>query len=144
MLSPATRATTDYKVCRTARYSRLARPRDIRSLVSHEIIVFVTTPNSDEANQIANALVSEQLAACVNIVPLVESIYRWEGEVKRDSEALMIIKTTNDRYTELESRVKELHSYSTPEIIALRIEHGSSDYLEWLRHSTVNNEPSKV
>jgi len=112
--------------------------------VRHEIIVLVTTPNSDEANQIANALVSTQLAACANIVPLIESIYRWEGEVKRDNEALMIIKTTDDRYPELERRVKELHSYGTPEIVALRIERGSSDYLEWLRHSTTNREPSKV
>ena len=112
--------------------------------MSHEIIVLVTTPNTAEASKIANALVSQQLAACVNIVPLIESIYRWKGEVKCDSEALMIIKTTADRYSELERRVKELHSYSTPEIVALRIERGSSDYLEWLRDSTVDNETSKV
>ena len=105
--------------------------------MSDEIIVLVTTPNSDEAGLIAKALVSEQLAACVNIVPLIESIYRWEGEVKRDSEALMIIKTTDDRYPELERRVKELHSYTTPEIVAIRIEQGSEDYLAWLRKSTV-------
>ena len=105
--------------------------------MSHEIIVFVTTPNSDEANRIANALVSEQLAACVNIVPLIESIYRWEGEIKRDSEALMIIKTTDDRYVELERRVKELHSYTMPEVIALEIELGSEDYLKWLRDSVL-------
>jgi periplasmic divalent cation tolerance protein len=103
--------------------------------VSHEIIVLVTTPNSDEANRIANALVAEQLAACVNIVPLIESIYRWEDEIKRDSEALMIIKTTDDRYAELERRVKELHSYTTPEVIALEIEQGSAEYLKWLRDS---------
>jgi periplasmic divalent cation tolerance protein len=105
--------------------------------VSHEIIVFVTTPNSDEANRIANALVSTKLAACVNIVPAIESIYRWEGEIKRDSEALMIIKTTDDRYVELERRVKELHSYTMPEVIALEIERGSEDYLKWLRDSVL-------
>jgi periplasmic divalent cation tolerance protein len=105
--------------------------------VSHEIIVLVTTPNSDEANLIANALVAEQLAACVNIVPLIESIYRWEGEVKRDSEALMIIKTTNDRYAQVERSVKELHSYTTPEVIALGIERGSKEYLKWLRDSVL-------
>jgi periplasmic divalent cation tolerance protein len=99
-------------------------------------MVFVTTPNSDEANRIANALVAEQLAACVNIVPLIESIYRWEGEVKRDSEALMIIKTTNDRYAELERSVKALHSYTTPEVIAIKVERGSEQYLSWLREST--------
>jgi len=104
--------------------------------MSHELIVFVTTSDNDEAARIAEALVSERLAACVNIVPTIESIYRWEGKVTHDREALMIIKTTDERYPELERRVKHLHSYSTPEVIALRIERGSSDYLEWLRNST--------
>ena len=104
--------------------------------MSHEIIVFVTASNRDQASRIATALVSEQLAACVNIVPLIESIYRWEGEVKSDSEALMIIKTTNDRYAHVERSVKQLHSYTTPEIIAIRIEQGSEDYLAWLHKST--------
>lgn len=105
--------------------------------MSHEIIVLVTTPNTAEASRLANALITERLAACVNIVPLIESIYRWEGEVKRDSEALMIIKTTNDRYAEVERRVKELHSYSTPEVIAIEIERGSEEYLSWLRQSVL-------
>jgi len=108
--------------------------------MSHEVIVFVTTANSDEAARIADALVSERLAACVNIVAAVESIYRWEGKVTRDSEALMIIKTTDERYPELERRVKELHSYSTPEVVALRIERGSEQYLNWLRDSTATDE----
>ncbi len=108
--------------------------------MSHELIVFVTTPNNGEAARIAEALVSERLAACVNIVAAVESVYRWEGKVTRDSEALMIIKTTEERYFELESRVKELHSYSAPEVVALRIERGSEQYLNWLRDSTANDE----
>ncbi|MEK6410524.1 MAG: divalent-cation tolerance protein CutA [Acidobacteriota bacterium] len=78
--------------------------------------------------------------ACVNIVPAIESIYHLEGKVTRDSETLMIIKTTDDRYPELERRVKELHSYSTPEVIAMRIERGSEQYLQWLRDSTPNDE----
>lgn len=98
--------------------------------------MFVTAPNSEEARQIANALVSERLAACVNIIPLIESIYRWEGRVTSDSEALMIIKTTNERYAQVERRVKELHRYSTPEIVAIPIERGSHEYLDWLRKST--------
>lgn len=101
-----------------------------------ELIVFVTTASSLEASRIAEALVSERLAACVNIVESIQSIYRWEGKVTRDNEALMIIKTTSRRYADLERRVKELHSYTTPEVIAVRIERGSESYLKWLREST--------
>jgi periplasmic divalent cation tolerance protein len=108
--------------------------------MSHELIVFVTTPNNDDAAKIAEALVSERLAACVNIVAAVESIYLWEGKVTRDSEALMIIKTSDQRFDELEQRVRQLHSYSTPEVVALRIERGSEQYLNWLRDSTATDE----
>lgn len=108
--------------------------------MSHEIIVLVTTPNSDEASRIADALVTKQLAACVNIVPSIQSIYRWEGKVARDQESLMIIKSTEERYAELERLVKELHSYTTPEVVALKIERGSEQYLKWLRESTEQDE----
>lgn len=103
--------------------------------MDRELIVLVTTPNNEEASRIAEALVSERLAACVNIIPAIESIYRWEGKVTRDSESLMIIKTTDERYAELELRVKQLHSYATPEAVAFKIERGSSEYLVWLRES---------
>ena len=103
--------------------------------MSHELLVLVTAPNEDEARRIANALVEERLAACVNIVGAIESVYRWEGQVTTDRETLLIIKTTDDRYEDLEQRVKELHSYSTPEVIAFKIERGSSEYLSWLRDS---------
>ena len=108
--------------------------------MSDELIVLVTTSNAEEAARIADVLVSERLAACVNIVPGIESIYRWEGKVTRDHESLMIIKTTAERYDELERRVKELHNYSTPEVIALKIERGSEQYLSWLRDSTVSDQ----
>lgn len=101
-----------------------------------ELVVFVTTATHEEAANIADALVTERLAACVNIIPAIESIYRWEGEVKRDRESLMIIKTTAERYADLERRVKELHSYSTPEVVVLSIEGGSAEYLAWLRESS--------
>jgi periplasmic divalent cation tolerance protein len=104
-------------------------------VISHELLVLVTAPNEDEARRIANALVEERLAACVNIVGAVESVYRWEGQVTTDRETLLIIKTTDERYQELERRVKELHSYTTPEVIAFKIERGSSEYLSWLRDS---------
>lgn len=107
--------------------------------MSQELIILVTTPNNEEATRIAEALVSERLAACVNIVAAIDSIYSWEGEVVRDTESLMIIKSTEERYLALEARVKELHSYSTPEVVALRIEAGSEQYLKWLNDSTAAN-----
>ncbi|HJQ22820.1 MAG TPA: divalent-cation tolerance protein CutA [Blastocatellia bacterium] len=99
------------------------------------LIVLVTAPNVEEASRIADALVGGRLAACVNIVGGIESVYRWEGRVARDSEVLMIIKTTDARYAELEAQVKALHSYTTPEVIALRIERGTEAYLQWLGES---------
>src|SRR5215510_16111364 len=99
--------------------------------MTRELLVLVTTSTKDEAAKIADSLVAEQLAACVNIVDSIESVYRWEGKIVRDAEALMVIKTTDERYGDLERRVKELHSYSTPEVIAMKIERGSSEYLAW-------------
>jgi periplasmic divalent cation tolerance protein len=104
--------------------------------MNNYFVVLVTTPDPDSAEKIASALVEERLAACVNIVPAVRSIYRWEGKVTRDAESLMIIKTTAERYAAAELRIKELHSYTTPEVIALRLEAGSAAYLEWLSGST--------
>lgn len=104
--------------------------------MGNELIVLITAPGEDEGRQIANALVEEGLAACVNIVAAIESTYRWEGRVTTDRETLLIIKTTDKRYAELEQRVKQLHSYSTPEMIAIKIERGSAEYLTWLRNAT--------
>ena len=108
--------------------------------MTQELVVLVTTSTRDEASAIAGALVSERLAACVNIVSAIESVYRWEGNITRDIETLIIIKTIDDRYPELERRVKELHSYSTPELIALKIERGSEQYLNWLREASRDDE----
>jgi periplasmic divalent cation tolerance protein len=106
--------------------------------MSDELIVLVTTPEDDTADRIADALVKERLAACVNIMPGIHSVYRWKGEVARDRESLMIIKTTAARYADLEARVKQLHSYTTPEVIAVRIDRGSAEYLDWLAESTTS------
>jgi len=103
--------------------------------MSGEIIVLVTSANGDEASKIAEALVRERLAACVNIISDVESVYRWEGKVARDREMLLVIKTTADRYSEIEQRIHKLHSYSTPEVVAIPIQQGSANYLTWLRES---------
>jgi periplasmic divalent cation tolerance protein len=104
-------------------------------MTSNALIVLVTVPNVEEASRIADALVGARLAACVNVVSGIESVYRWEGKVARDSEVLMIIKTTDDRYAELEGQIKSLHSYTTPEVIAIKIERGSEAYLKWLGES---------
>ena len=103
--------------------------------MNQELIAFVTTANHEEALRLAENLVSERLCACVNILPAIESVYSWEGKVSKDQETLLIIKTTGERYEELQRRILELHSYTTPEIIAAKIERGSNAYLEWLRQS---------
>ena len=100
------------------------------------IVVFVTCGSEEEALKIANALVEEHLAACVNLVSPVRSIYRWEGKIWDEKEWLLIIKTQKQRFEELEKKVKSLHSYSVPEIISLPIVEGSSSYLNWLEEMT--------
>jgi periplasmic divalent cation tolerance protein len=100
------------------------------------ILVLVTCGSEEEALKIAKALVGEHLAACVNIISPIRSIYRWEGEVWDEKEWLLIIKTQKQRFEELESNVKVLHSYSVPEIISLPITEGSSAYLNWIRENT--------
>jgi periplasmic divalent cation tolerance protein len=100
------------------------------------VLVLVTAPSEEEAAKMAKALVEERLAACANIVKGVRSIYRWEGEVQDDPEVLMLIKTTGERFEALKSRVKALHSYSVPEVIALPIVKGLEAYLEWIGEST--------
>ncbi len=101
-----------------------------------EIVVFVTTGSRDEGERIANALVTEQCAACVNVVGPVRSIYRWEGKVQHDDEWLLIIKTRAALFGALAARVLALHSYETPEVIAVPITAGSEAYLDWLRDAT--------
>lgn len=104
--------------------------------MSDPIIVLVTCGSEEEALKIANALVEGHLAACVNLVAPIRSIYRWEGRIWDEKEWLLIIKTQKDRFEELEKKVKSLHSYSVPEIVSLRIVEGSSSYLNWLEEMT--------
>jgi periplasmic divalent cation tolerance protein len=101
--------------------------------MSESLVVFVTCGSEEEALKIAHALVEERLAACVNLVSSIRSIYRWEGKIWDEKEWLLIIKTQAARFEDLEKRVKSLHSYSLPEIIALPIIKGSSSYLNWLK-----------
>ena len=96
------------------------------------IVVLMTAASQDEASRIAEMLVAERLAACVQILPEVESVYRWQGEVKREKEVLLLAKTVRSRFEELESRVRALHSYETPEIVAVPVTDSSAPYLAWL------------
>jgi periplasmic divalent cation tolerance protein len=100
--------------------------------MSDAIVVFMTSANADEARRIANELVERQLAACVQILPEIESVYRWHGEVQRDKEILLLAKTTAARFDDLERAVREIHSYDTPEIVAVPIAHVSEPYRAWL------------
>jgi periplasmic divalent cation tolerance protein len=95
-------------------------------------VVLVTVGSETEARTIARALVEERLAACINIIPGLTSIYRWEGQVCEDREFLLLIKTQGEKVTELRDRIGHLHSYAVPEVIALPIFAGSARYLEWL------------
>ena len=96
----------------------------------------MTAANGEEAARLADMLVGAQLAACVQIMPEMESVYRWQGRVERQSEILLLAKTTTRKFEELEREVRALHSYETPEIIAVPITAGSSPYLQWLIETT--------
>lgn len=97
-------------------------------------IVLATCPDAETATRIARALVEEGLAACVNILPPMQSIYKWKGAVETASEQLLIVKITAGRFAAVHDRIKGLHSYELPEIIAVPIVAGSPDYLAWLNH----------
>ena len=98
-------------------------------------VVFVTGPEADTLRSIGRVLVEEGLAACVNIVPGITSVYRWEGETRADSEALAIIKTTEGCVQAARLRVAELHPYDVPEFLAIEVAEGSPAYLGWVRES---------
>jgi len=96
------------------------------------LVVLVTVPSREVGEDIAASLVTERLAACVNILGPVRSVYRWKGELCRDDEHLLLIKTVAGRYAALEERVPDLHPYEVPEIIALPVGAGSRAYLDWV------------
>lgn len=106
------------------------------------IVVFMTTASREEALQLAEMLVDKGLAACVQILPEMESVYRWQGKVERQPEVLLIAKTLNSKFADLESAVRALHSYENPEIVAIPLTAGSAPYLKWLSAST--SEPEQT
>jgi periplasmic divalent cation tolerance protein len=104
------------------------------------VVVLVTTGSAEEAQRIGRALVTEQLAGCVNVVGPIRSIYRWQGAVEEAEERLLIIKARAADLAALEARVRALHSYDVPEVLALPVTAGSEDYLAWLAGATVRGD----
>ncbi len=100
------------------------------------IVVFVTAPSEKEGEKIAQALLKDRLAACVNIVPGLKSVFRWKGKISTEDEVLLLIKTKDTLFERLKKRVIELHSYDVPEVIALGILAGNEKYLDWVEKET--------
>lgn len=100
------------------------------------IVILITAPALDKGEEIARALVTEGIAACVSIIPRITSVYRWEGKVCEDEEVLLLVKSPENLFPRIRDRVKSLHSYDIPEIIALPVIDGLPDYLEWLKNAT--------
>ena len=103
---------------------------------SEFIVVYITAPSLEEAQSLAQALVREKLAACVNIIPGIQSVYQWDNAVQSDEELLLICKSRTERFEALKNRVQALHSYDVPEIISIALQNGSEPYLNWVRENT--------
>jgi periplasmic divalent cation tolerance protein len=100
-----------------------------------EARIVLTTAGSAEGRKVARLLVERHLAACVNIVPRIESIYRWQGAVEQGEEVLLMIKTTRSRFSEVRETIQDNHSYDTPECVSVQIDEGSDKYLNWIAES---------
>ena len=106
--------------------------------MSHDCcVVFVTAPDQDQARNIADAVLNARLAACVNIVPQLRSLYWWEGKIQDDTEVLCIMKTTRDKFAALAEAVRAAHSYEVPEIIPLPIVDGHEPYMKWIHENVI-------
>ena len=101
-----------------------------------DAILVIVSCREDEAQSIAKPLIEEKLAACVSMIPAVKSMYEWKGEFCEEQESLLLIKTSSDCWQHLEKRIKSLHSYTVPEILAIPIESGHEPYLQWLIKAT--------
>lgn len=99
------------------------------------VVVFITAPDENTAADIARVLVGDGLAACVNIVRNIRSIYKWQGKMEDASEVLMIAKTSRDKFSALEEKVRKMHPYDVPEIVSVPITQGSDPYIEWLSNA---------
>lgn len=106
------------------------------SSVNTARVVFCTCPGEDVAEELASGLVKARLAACVNILPKIASVYSWKGEIQADQESLMVIKTTQAQYAKLELWLKDHHPYEVPEVLALPVDAGLPAYLNWIEEET--------
>ncbi|OGP54816.1 MAG: hypothetical protein A2Y65_12105 [Deltaproteobacteria bacterium RBG_13_52_11] len=104
------------------------------------LIIFVTAASEQEAASIGRTLVEEGLAACANIIPQIRSIYRWKGKIWDERETLIIIKSMEDLFERIRSRVRELHSYEVPEITAITVDRGDADYVQWIEAVTTKGD----
>lgn len=111
-------------------------PRSYHPLMANPIVVLTTVGTEDEANRLATELVHRRLAACVNITRGVSSVFRWQGEIQRDSEYMLVIKTMEDRFGEVSETICSQHSYECPEILAMNAQPGDMRFLQWLEEST--------
>ena len=100
------------------------------------LIVLVTTASQKEAVRIGEKMVNDRLAACANVIPGIKSIYRWNGKIVKSGETLLMLKSTGPRYQALEKAIKAMHSYETPEIVAVEIKTGLDQYMRWVRTET--------
>ena len=103
--------------------------------MTDKLMILTTAGSEAEAQKIANQLVERRLAACVNIIPRIHSVYRWQGKVDAAEEFLLLIKTTKSRTAEVQAVIRELHSYDLPEFVVISMEDGSAEYLEWIEKS---------
>ena len=102
------------------------------SVATQAIVIISTAATTDQASRIGQTLLEENLIACVNIIPGVKSLYRWQGKIQQDDEVVMLMKTLKDKQVAVFERIKELHDYDVPEIIALALDSIDSDYFDWL------------
>ena len=111
--------------------------------MSRVVLVLTTVPAGGLGEELATVLVRERLAACVNVYPPMTSMYRWKGNVERDTECQLVIKTAADRVAALQQRIKELHSYELPELVVVAVADASEAYLNWVVAETRSADPSR-
>lgn len=102
------------------------------------LMVFVTVPGLKDGNRISKEILTSRLAACVTVIPGVRSMYWWEGRIARAKEAMLVVKTTRPQYRRLERKILELHSYEVPEIVAIPLVAGLTQYIEWVKGEVAN------